>query len=117
MAQTAFLFVYGTLRRSSGHPMAEFLAQKARFVGQGKTRGRRVGHGAASGVGRGGDGGLIEAENAEDWVDGDVFELREPAQTLAALDRYEGSGFARTTATVVLDDDAEISAWLYRYRG
>ena len=34
------LFVYGMLRRGSGHAMADFLAERSRFVGQARVRGR-----------------------------------------------------------------------------
>ncbi len=109
------LFVYGTLRRGTGHPMASFLEQRARYVGRGRTPGHLYDLGAYP--------GMVLAAGTEDWVRGDLFALADPEQTLAELDRYEGCGpddprpwyFQRALAPVQRDDGAEVAAWVYSY--
>jgi|SRR6516165_437885 len=109
-----FLFVYGTLRKGSSHPMAVFLARQARFVGEGKTRGRLLDLGSYP--------GMVEAASSDDWVDGDVFELIDAESTLAALDRYEGCDranplYERRHTLVTLSTGVELAAWYYHYCG
>src|SRR5262245_13923992 len=81
-AECNLLFVYGTLRKGFDHPMADYLAARARHLGGGKVPGQLYDLGAYP--------GLLDAAGPEEWVYGDLYELREPAETLAALDRYEG---------------------------
>ena len=72
--QPEYLFVYGTLLRDIGHPMAEFLARQARFVGDAKMPGRLYDLGPYP--------GMREPENVDDWVHGELYELRNAAVTL-----------------------------------
>jgi gamma-glutamylcyclotransferase (GGCT)/AIG2-like uncharacterized protein YtfP len=109
-----FLFVYGTLRKGSTHPMAAFLARHARFVAEGKTPGRLLDLGAYPGI--------VEAESADDWVQGDVFELADPETTLLALDRYEGCDrdnplYERRQTLATLSTGDTVTAWYYHYCG
>lgn len=109
---TSYLFVYGTLRRASGHPMARFLAERARFVGEAKTRGKLYELGRYP--------GLVAAEDGS--VKGDVFELLD-TETLWELDRYENGDsprfvdFDRQEADATLASGETIRAWVYWYRG
>jgi hypothetical protein len=91
--------------------MARELAARARFVGEGKTRGRLIDLGPYP--------GLLEATGAGKWVRGEVFELPESGFLVAELDRYEGCPwlYERVLAQVILEDEQVVSAWLYRYRG
>jgi gamma-glutamylcyclotransferase (GGCT)/AIG2-like uncharacterized protein YtfP len=111
------LFVYGTLRQAGGHAMAQFLASQARRIGPGKVRGRLYDLGSYP--------GLVEARAENEWVHGEIYELPQPAETLAVLDRYEGCGpedrppllFERWAAPVVLPTGEVRSCWVYFYKG
>src|SRR5947209_16498275 len=98
---SALLFVYGTLRRISKHPMARFLAERAKFIGEATVPGRLYYLGRFP--------GMTEAEAAGETVVGDVYELASE-EALAELDRYEGaesplpSFFERGEAEVTLTD-------------
>jgi gamma-glutamylcyclotransferase (GGCT)/AIG2-like uncharacterized protein YtfP len=114
MAQ--YLFVYGTLKRRSRHPMARRLAQSARFVGAAKIAGRLYDLGRFP--------GLKEPLSASDCVSGDVYELGDDAErTLQEMDAYENAEspppapYERRLATVTLDDGREWNVWVYWYRG
>src|SRR5262245_24854588 len=108
-----YLFVYGTLRRGSPHPMARFLAERARYVGIAKIRGKLYDLGRYP--------GLVPASEA--WAIGDVYELPDGDATLAELDRYENGPaprliqFERAQVEVTLADGTTLAAWVYWYRG
>jgi gamma-glutamylcyclotransferase (GGCT)/AIG2-like uncharacterized protein YtfP len=111
-AECRFLFVYGTLRKGSSHPMAAFLARQARFVAEGKTPGRLLDLGAYP--------GMVAAESAGDWVQGDVFEMADPEIALAALDRYEGCDradplYERRQTSIILSTGEKVTGWYYHY--
>jgi gamma-glutamylcyclotransferase (GGCT)/AIG2-like uncharacterized protein YtfP len=109
------LFVYGTLRRLSPHPMAAFLAERARFVGEGTVTGRLYDLGRYP--------GMTETTYPAERVWGDVYELAAGAQTLEELDRYENaesplpSFFERGRAEVTLADGNKVQAMVYWFRG
>jgi gamma-glutamylcyclotransferase (GGCT)/AIG2-like uncharacterized protein YtfP len=109
---TPYLFVYGTLRPGSGHPMAELLAAKARLVQGAIVRGRLYDLGPYPGLTPG-----------EGSVRGELYELYKPAATLELLDRYEGcpdgeaAAFDREVVTVPLEQGASAAAWVYYFRG
>src|SRR5262245_61422628 len=112
-----YLFVYGTLRQGSAHPMARFLAARARLLGMGTAAGRLHDLGDYPGMTEGRAGG--------ERVRGEVHELADPQTALAELDRYEGCGegdprpwlFERALADVALDGGGQVRAWCYYYRG
>ena len=112
---TAHLFVYGTLLRRSRHPMAQFLAERARHVGTAKVRGRLYNLGRYP--------GMLEPGSDDDWVHGDLYDLGEGTATLAELDAYElaesplPAHFDRQLADVNVEDGKSISAWVWWYRG
>ena len=97
------IFVYGTLMK--GYALHPVLARAARFVEQGKVRGRLVDlgryPGLVTGVGQ---------------VKGEVYRIEEP-ELLPVLDREEGYNFQRRRAIVTLASGRRTRAWLYRYRG
>jgi gamma-glutamylcyclotransferase (GGCT)/AIG2-like uncharacterized protein YtfP len=109
------LFVYGTLRRLSRHPMAKFLAERARFVGEGTVPGQLFNLGRYP--------GLVESWAASDRVVGDVYELDDGSETLRDLDSYEQaeaplpSFFERGLAEVTLADGRHLRAMVYWFRG
>jgi gamma-glutamylcyclotransferase (GGCT)/AIG2-like uncharacterized protein YtfP len=110
-----YLFVYGTLRSDSGHPMNEVLQGYGGRVGPGRVRG------ALYDLGR--YPGAVETRETAAFVHGEVYLLRDPGRDLEALDRYEGldeerpeSGEFRRSRTVVdLDDGRTVAAWIYLY--
>jgi gamma-glutamylcyclotransferase (GGCT)/AIG2-like uncharacterized protein YtfP len=108
------LFVYGTLRRVSIHPMAKFLAKQAHFVGEGTVAGRLYDLGRYP--------GMTEDKSAGCRVTGDVFQLA-GEDTIRELDRYENaesplpSYFERGLAEVTLADGRQVEAMVYRFRG
>ncbi len=112
---TTLLFVYGTLLRRSRHPMARALAQRARYAGAAKVRGRLYDLGRYPGLG--------EPREETDWVDGDLYDLGEGTTTLAEMDAYElaesplPAYFDRQLGDVTRCDGTPVAAWVYWYRG
>lgn len=77
-----YLFVYGTLRSNSAHPMAEFLRKNASLLGHATMPGRLY---------RLGDyPGAVYDENAETLICGEVYEIENAPVLFAQLDAYEG---------------------------
>lgn len=113
---TPLLFVYGTLRRGSHHPMARLLALHAPYLGAGHLNGRlyRLGRYPGAAI----------SQHPNDWVRGDVFEMKVPQALLARMDRYEGlaSGrkrlgeYQRAIAAIHLDNGSIRQAWVYLYK-
>ena len=107
-----YLFVYGTLRSESGHPMNEVLRGYGGRVGLGRVRG------ALYDLGR--YPGAVETRETAAFVHGEVYLLRDPGRDLEALDRYEGLDekrpeFRRDRIDVELDDGRTVEAWIYLY--
>jgi gamma-glutamylcyclotransferase (GGCT)/AIG2-like uncharacterized protein YtfP len=106
------LFVYGTLRPGCAHPMARFLAERGRLLGRAKIQGRLYDLDWYP--------GLLEPAAADDWVQGDLYELADPDATLPKLDRYEigaSALFERRFALVRSEAEGDVTAWVYYYRG
>jgi len=109
------LFVYGTLRRASGHPMSRALAHNARRLGPGAIRGRLM---------RAGPYPAVMADAQGPWIAGDVFEVTGGARFWRVLDAYEGCHetdpvYERRRIPVWLDAGRQgfwISAWCYMMR-
>lgn len=107
------LFVYGTLRRVSGHPMHQLLRRHARFIGTATIGGRLYDLGPYPGV--------VESADECDQVQGEVYRLAAIDRVLRELDRYEGydeaaplgSLFIRRTASARLTDNARCPVWVY----
>ena len=111
---TERLFVYGTLRRGSRHPLAAQLAAKAKHAGEARYNGRlyRITHYP----------GAVPSSVPDEWVFGDIFDLND-LDLLAALDRYEGCGpddpkptqYLRLLQSVMLGNGEASEAWMYVY--
>ena len=109
------LFVYGTLMRGFGHPMARLLSANADFLGQASCRGRLylVKHYP----------GLVLSDDPADIVFGELYRLRECDAMLREFDMYEacGEGFVQPTEyrrqmlQVALDDGTVSEVWTYVY--
>src|SRR5262249_18535424 len=108
------LFVYGTLRPLSLHPMAKWLAERAAFMGAGTMAGRLYNLGRYP--------GMTEAGSMAELVVGDVYQLADD-ETIRELDRYENaesplpSFFERGSAEVTLADGRKLQAMVYWFRG
>ena len=110
-----YLFVYGTLRSDSGHPMNEVLQGYGGRVGPGKVRGALYDLGQYPGA--------VETPETAAFVHGEVYLLRDPGRDLKTLDRYEGldgkspesDEFRRSRTVVELDDGTTVAAWIYLY--
>ena len=112
---TQILFVYGTLVRRSRHPMARFLAERARYAGAAQVRGRLYDLGRYP--------GMLEPSGDDDWVHGELFDLGDGTTTLAELDAYEQAEsplpayFERQISEAVRADGTRVPVWIYWYRG
>lgn len=110
------LFVYGTLMRASGHPMAVRLQGQSLYLGQAFLSARLYTISSYPGA--------VLSDKAGDRVHGDVVKLLRPAFTLAWLDDYEGCGvgapepqsYQRAIAPVVLSTGGRCNAWVYIYK-
>lgn len=115
--ESSLLFVYGTLRRRFKHPMARRLALSARYIGIGRLNGRLYHLSRYP--------GLIFSRRPDEWVWGDLYELKVKPGLLARLDRYEGitpgrkkrvSEYERLIATIYTEDATIRQAWVYCYQ-
>ena len=108
-----YLFTYGTLRLGQSHPMADYLAKNAELVGLAmlpKSKLYRIDWYPA----------LIETDNEQDEVIGDVFQLKD-ASAWSKIDEYEGIGIGnppyeyRREKVKIRTELNEIEAWVYFY--
>ncbi|MGA2877746.1 MAG: gamma-glutamylcyclotransferase family protein [Bryobacteraceae bacterium] len=101
------LFVYGTLRCGSKNKFARMLADGGQFVGRARVAGRLYDLGRYPGA--------VPSDEADCWVDGEVWRLDDP-QLLPLLDEYEGSEFERAIVSVQTEN-AFMDCSLYWYVG
>jgi gamma-glutamylcyclotransferase (GGCT)/AIG2-like uncharacterized protein YtfP len=108
------IFVYGTLRPGVRNSRFELFGEGAQLVSLARVRGHLYDLGEYPGM-------LLDAGN--DWVTGEVYQLRDPETTLYELDVYEGATarsddeFERSLVVVTLADERDIEVWTYLYRG
>jgi gamma-glutamylcyclotransferase (GGCT)/AIG2-like uncharacterized protein YtfP len=103
------LFVYGTLRRGCANRHARLLETSARFLGRARIQARLYRIQWYPGI-------TLKAE-ADEWVTGDLFRVRNPA-TWIALDQYEGSEeYQRVLTRAVVEGGELIRCWVYEYIG
>ncbi len=101
------VFVYGTLRRGGSN---DFRMADSRFVAEGKVRGRlyRIDWYP----------GFVADENAGPVV-GEFFMAN--AETIAALDEFEGSEYRRVKIAVEVREEAgavsKVQAWIWVWLG
>src|SRR5262249_45622859 len=111
---STLLFVYGTLKRRSRHPMARKLASSARWLGTATIAGRLYNLGRFP--------GLKEPRSPRDQVHGDIYDLGTDCErTLAEMDAYENAESPPPTPyereLTVVSGESELTAWVYWYRG
>lgn len=107
------LFVYGTLRRGSGHAMGVWLAAQAEWVGAARCPGARLYRVSWYPA--------LAAGAPAEAVRGDVYRL--PGAGLwPALDAFEGVAgspadeYERRLTDVELEEGGTVRAWCYWYR-
>lgn len=123
------LFVYGTLRSASGHPIQDWLTARCRFLEMGSFQGRMFDVGEYPAV--------VAAPSGRDWITGEIYTVPNPVLLFPRLDRYEGctkispvlpiepdranerddpcSLYLRVKAPVALENGGRIQAWIYLY--
>lgn len=99
------LFVYGTLRRDSDHPMARFLARHGRYLGRASASGRMYAFSWHPGV--------TKARTPGEAIQGDLYSVDQ--SLFGELDGYEGSGFLRRKTPVISENGERTTAWIYYY--
>jgi gamma-glutamylcyclotransferase (GGCT)/AIG2-like uncharacterized protein YtfP len=108
------IFVYGTLRTGLAPPSLRKIIGQWRKIGDGSTRGRLYDLGEYPGA-------ILDSGEAR--IVGEVFQLPDGDETLAALDEYEGfdpcdptsSLFLRRRCEVDLEDGRSVESWVYVY--
>ena len=107
MTEPSHLFVYGTLRYESDHPMARRLRSQARFIGKGSVPGRLYDLGSYPAA-------VFDPDEKRRIV-GDVFEIKSDSKVLAEMDGYEATDplYKRTLLEVKLVTGGTIEAWAY----
>jgi gamma-glutamylcyclotransferase (GGCT)/AIG2-like uncharacterized protein YtfP len=110
-----YLFVYGTLRPGMAPRRLAHLMKKMRYMGRASTPGRLYDLDAYPGA--------VLDPDCDTEIKGEVFQLPDDGETLAALDTYEGfdarypasSLFVRRRCRVTLKDDSKLVCWIYVY--
>ena len=109
------LFVYGTLRGDSKNEMFQVLARDAKFLGEGKVRGRLFSLGPYP--------GMALSDSDDGSVRGELYQVRPERwqQVIRELDSYEGCGpddpepheYRRALVDVVTASGRKVPAWAY----
>jgi gamma-glutamylcyclotransferase (GGCT)/AIG2-like uncharacterized protein YtfP len=110
-----YLFAYGTLQPAHAPDEVRALLAKLRYVGEASVRGVLYDLGDYPGA-------VLDSSFAS-RVFGEVFELPDSEETLAALDSYEefdpnargGSLFVRVREPVALESGDVKRCWIYVY--
>lgn len=108
-----YLFVYGTLRRDINSEMYHLLARYGKFVGNASFQGKLYMVDYYP--------GLVQSDNPQDVVYGEVYKLSCPETVLSRLDEYEECGpkfseptrYVRRKHDVTLKTGEVMSAWVY----
>lgn len=108
------LFVYGTLRRGSPHPMRAVLERQTVWEGPARMAGLLYDAGTYP--------GLVPDPLKRNWVVGDLYRVREPDTLFPMLDEYEGCGaeethpeYRRVRRLAHAGRRAPCPAWVYVY--
>ncbi len=113
------LFVYGTLMNDVESNIARFLRDNSQFLGIGYAKGTLYDLGFYP--------GFVPNEKLDSRVTGHVFELKNAAQTLPVLDKYEAVGeqfsnyeeYVRQEVAIELHRPAasaeKVLCWVYVY--
>ena len=115
-----YLFIYGALRTTAGHPLHNYLRGLADFLGQASIGGIKVDLDGYT--------GLLPSRDPNERVEGELYRIHAGAseKLFEVLDSYEGCGkedpepheFFRHRQDVILQGDQQIyDAWVYLYAG
>ena len=115
-----YLFIYGTLRTTEGHPLHNYLRGLSDFLGSASIGGIKIELEGYT--------GLVPSRDTNERVIGELYRIHEGAseKLFEVLDAYEGCGkedqepheFFRHSQDVVLEaDQTIIEAWVYLYAG
>jgi len=110
-----YLFVYGTLLRNAQSNRNALLKGHADFISVARFEGLLYLIDTYPGV--------LASQNKNDWVVGEVYQLRDENIILKKLDHYEECSpefqqpteYIRTQQKVVLDNGNTCTAWVYIY--
>jgi gamma-glutamylcyclotransferase (GGCT)/AIG2-like uncharacterized protein YtfP len=109
MSANALLFVYGTLKKG-GELHAELKSQGARLMGKGRIQGRlfRIRGQAYPGALPG---------SSQEYIQGELYKLEEPAAALKKLDEVEGcdEGLFVRKLVDAWSGARKVKAWTYFY--
>ena len=113
---TPLLFVYGSLRRDSDHPMARYLQSHSQLIGNAISQGKLFDAGSFPAA--------IKSTNPNDQVRGELYAIKNTDHLLDKLDNYEGfepekpdqSLFFRKKVEVKpVSGDKMVPAWIYLF--
>lgn len=115
-----YLFVYGTLLTTSGHPMHNYLRGYCDFLGPASIGGIKIDLGDYP--------GLVPSGDPDDRVEGELYRIHDGAseKLFDGLDRYEGCSdddpephefFRHRQDVTLLADQKVYEAWVYLYNG
>jgi len=110
-----FIFVYGTLRKIVGTEMHSVLAHYCEYHSDGEIQGRLY---EVEGY-----PGVVESEDLNDTVKGELYKIECREKILPMLDDYEmctenypkPHPYTRKKVSVTIAMDKKISAWVYIY--
>jgi gamma-glutamylcyclotransferase (GGCT)/AIG2-like uncharacterized protein YtfP len=111
-----YIFTYGSLLSAFDNPAQDLLKEHARFLDKATFRGKLFMIDWYPGV--------VESENPNDIVHGEVYEIENKEPLLKELDRYEGCSiddsepheFIRMEKSVKLQNSRFLTAWIYIYQ-
>lgn len=107
-----YLFVYGTLLKPINNPMSKFLNKHSEFLGTGFINGKLYDVGSYPAA--------ISSNLKTDKIFGTVLKIKNAEQTFKVLDMYEGTTeanplYIKKTMSVYLDNQSQVTAWVYIY--
>ena len=110
------LFTYGTLCSGFNNPTALAFHKKSNLIGKAQIKGTLylIKHSYP---------GLVQTEMDDAWIQGELWELKEPLAIIKNIDEYEGCDlnsptpheYARVVREIKLNDML-LDAWVYLYR-
>ena len=113
MADTRYLFVYGTLMSGAGGALGK--SQRLRLARESDSLGpASIAHAHLYDLGR--YPGAVAGGGEDDLVHGEAVLLSTPEATVKWLDAYEGDEYERTICVVRLAGGEAIDAWVYLLR-
>lgn len=115
MDDCRYLFVYGSLRRNFNHPMHDWLARYARWMGNATFGGTLFSLGAYPAA--------VPSARPAERVKGEVYEVLDAGPLFAKLDDYEdflpenpaASLYLRQIHEIELKNEQRVQAWVYVY--